>query len=314
MGMHEWLSHYFWQGVDLIVLLDNNSTDSGPTIAKKFSNVIVMPASKNNAQVENYYLGYLELVRRAVDYVAVLDLDEFLFGKYQSLKKCVEAYARKGYSQLSINWAMFGSNKFLTQPASIRTSFLKRKRELQTNQKSIWKIADLIQLHVHKSEVRGKSIILNSELQLNHYIIQSREYFQKVKMQRGDVHSFKWNNSRTWDYFDAHDFDDVSDTLLVNIMNGEIPTRSHTPKVESYWGIFEYNPTSFIQSFSYLPLGILAVLCILFLFGGSRLLTLWCALHFLLFNPRPNESNQIRKNKLIGNIIFALFTAASILG
>jgi hypothetical protein len=311
MGMHEWLSHYVWQGVDLIVLLDNNSTDSGPLIAKKFSNVIVLPAPKNNAQIENYYAGYLELVKQNVDFVAVLDLDEYMFGKYESLKKCVERYARKGYSQISVNWAMFGSNKFLSQPASIRKSFVKRKRNLQTNQKSIWKISDLIQLHVHKSEVRGKSLILNSEIQLNHYIIQSREYFQKVKMPRGDVHSKQWNTARTWDYFDAHDFDDVNDYQLSNLMDGIIQFN-HTPHIEEYWGIFEFNPTSWIQSFSYLPIGIAVVLFILFFFGGSRLLTLWCALHFILLNPKRHETNQIRRNKLLGNIIFALLTAASI--
>jgi hypothetical protein len=311
MGMHEWLSHYFWQGADMIVLLDNNSTDMGPMIAKKFSNVSVIYCPKNNAQVENYYLGYLELVRHNVDYVAVLDLDEFLFGKYKKLKDYVIDYARKGYSQLSVNWSMFGSSKFLTQPTSIRKSFLLRKSELQTNQKSIWKIKDLIQLHVHKSEVRGKSVIVNSDLQLNHYIIQSREYFQKVKMRRGDVHTFAWNNARTWDYFDAHDFDEQKDTLLADLIDGKEGVVQNSP-LETYWGIFEYNPTSFIQTFSYLPFGICLVLYILFTWGGSRLLTLWCALHYMILNPRPNESDQIRRNKLVGNIVFATFTVASI--
>ena len=295
----------------MIVLLDNNSTDMGPMIAKKFSNVSVIHAPKSNAQVENYYLGYLELVRHNIDYVAVLDLDEFLFGKFKKLKDCVQEYALKGYSQLSVNWSMFGSSKYLTQPTSIRKSFLWRKRLLQTNQKSIWKINDLIQLHVHKSEVRGKSIVVNSDLQLNHYIIQSREYFQKVKMRRGDVHSIAWDNARTWDYFDAHDFDDEDDTLLADLIDGkEAVIKSSC--LETYWGIFEYNPTSFFQTFSYLPFGICLVLYILFTWGGSRLLTLWCALHYMIFNPRRNESEQIRRNKLVGNIVFATFTVASI--
>lgn len=313
MGMKEWIEHYFWQGADLIVLLDNNSTDNGATIAKTFSNVIVLHAPKNNAQIENYFQGFLELVRRTVDYVAVVDLDEYMFGKKKTLKECVNEYAEKGYSQLSVNWAMFGSDKHLSQPLHIRQSFLKRKRALQTNQKSIWKIKDLIQLHVHKSEVRGKSIDVNRDVQLNHYIIQSREYFQKVKMKRGDVHSASWNGARTWEYFDNHDFDEITDTLLHDQVSKKHAHNLHESQVEGYWGLFEYNPTSMLQTISYLPIGMCLVFFVLFIWGGSRLLTLWCSLHFLLFIPRKHESQQIRKNKFIGNLVFGLATAASVM-
>ena len=42
-------------------------------------------------------------------------------------------------------------------------------------------------------------------LQMNHYNIQSREYFGKVKMIRGDVLSRGTPNRRDWAYFETID-------------------------------------------------------------------------------------------------------------
>ena len=311
MGIQEWIQHYTWQGADLIVLLDNNSTDNGRYIAEQFSNVIVVDAPKNNAQVENYYLGLTEILKHGVDFVAVVDLDEYMFGKVMLLKQCVAYYDKLGYSQISVNWAMFGSSGFVTQPSSIRASFIRRKKELQTNLKSIWKCKDLIQMFTHKSHVRGKSIEDNTFIQLNHYIIQSREYFATVKMTRGDVCNSQWANARTWAYFKANDFDEIDDTLLKDCMKNLIRV-SPSPIVQNYLGIFEYNPNSFISRISYLPFGILVVLWIVLVYGGSRALTLWCSLHFLLLESHEHESQQIQENKLLGKLCFSFLTLTSL--
>ena len=311
MGIQEWIEHYTWQGADVIVLLDNNSTDNGPRIAKQFSNVSVVHAPKNNAQVENYYLGLSEIIKHNVDFVAVVDLDEYMFGKKISLKQCVEYYDRLGVSQISVNWAMFGSSGFVQQPRSIRASFIRRKKELQTNLKSIWKCKDLIQLFTHKSHVRGKSIEDNSIIQLNHYIIQSREYFATVKMPRGDVCNSQWASARTWSYFNANDFDELDDTLLKDRLHNKVSVPLNST-VQSYWGIFEYNPTTFVSQIPYLPLGIIVVLWLILVCGGSRALTLWCSLHFLLLESHEYESQQIQENKLLGKLCFSFLTLASL--
>jgi hypothetical protein len=152
MAMEEWIEHYFWQGADLLILLDNNSTDGGAEIAKKHANVIVIDAPKKCAQVENYFsLGYTCAIKQDVDYLAVLDLDEFMFGQDgKPLKQHLEQYFDQGYSQLSVNWTMFGSSGYELQPKSIRKSFLWRKKHLQSNLKSVFKTKDLVHLKTHR--------------------------------------------------------------------------------------------------------------------------------------------------------------------
>jgi len=51
-------------------------------------------------------------------------------------------------------------------------------------------------------------------LHLNHYAIQSREFFGNVKMTRGDVSSVSLASHRDWDYFDTYDHREVVDEEL----------------------------------------------------------------------------------------------------
>jgi len=52
-------------------------------------------------------------------------------------------------------------------------------------------------------------------LHLNHYRIQSWEFYKKVKMTRGDGAVKKFNkNVRTRKYFKLHDYKDMKDTEL----------------------------------------------------------------------------------------------------
>jgi hypothetical protein len=51
-------------------------------------------------------------------------------------------------------------------------------------------------------------------LQLNHYRIQSWEFYKNVKMTRGDVLNKKFDNVRTLKYFQMYDFNDMKDTEL----------------------------------------------------------------------------------------------------
>jgi hypothetical protein len=51
-------------------------------------------------------------------------------------------------------------------------------------------------------------------LHLNHYRIQSWEFYKKVKMTRGDGAFKGFNNIRTRKYFQIHDYKDMKDTEL----------------------------------------------------------------------------------------------------
>jgi hypothetical protein len=188
-------------------------------------------------------LGLPWLKAQGIDAVLVVDADEYMFGKDgRTLSDHATEYFQQGVAQLSIPWTMFGSSGFTEQPASIRTSFVWRKKNHSFCLKSMVKVQAVQKLGVHKSLVKGISHETNRGIQLNHYIIQSKEYFQKVKMARGDVAKKEWASKRTWEYFQRMDFREIQDTLLKDIVEGrKLPITERIDAIDSYWGFGEFN-------------------------------------------------------------------------
>ena len=231
MGIREWVDHYKWQGVDEILLLDNNSTDGGADLVKGLKHVTVIHAPKVSSQAENYNeLGLPWLRQNGIDIVSILDLDEFMFGTDgKNLKQHVlEMFGGENApSQFSCPWTMFGSsdeagNSTVEQPPSIRKGFVWRKKDLTEypNVKTIFRLKDLKDngLNQHHSDVTGATVPCPPGIQLNHYAIQSQKYFEKVKMTRGDVSALHLNSIRDWNYFKNYDFKDQKDTQLKDLV------------------------------------------------------------------------------------------------
>jgi hypothetical protein len=72
----------------------------------------------------------------------------------------------------------------------------------------------------HFTEV-NEYIIEHSALHLNHYAIQSFNWFMKVKATRGDINSANNDNVRNKEYFKNFDFNDIDDSELSNITNNK---------------------------------------------------------------------------------------------
>ena len=53
-------------------------------------------------------------------------------------------------------------------------------------------------------------------LEINHYAIQSKEFWEKIKMTRGD--SYWVDNVRTWEYFNNYDYAEFQDLELCSIL------------------------------------------------------------------------------------------------
>ena len=53
---------------------------------------------------------------------------------------------------------------------------------------------------------------------LNHYAIQSKEFFKKVKMTRGAADTIKHNHVRDLNYFKRYDFKDRQDVQLKELV------------------------------------------------------------------------------------------------
>jgi hypothetical protein len=58
----------------------------------------------------------------------------------------------------------------------------------------------------------------NILVQLNHYPIQSLEFFKKVKMTRGDSNYIDLKNFRDMNYFREYDYREVQDETLKNLI------------------------------------------------------------------------------------------------
>ena len=222
--LREWVEHYAAQGVDEVLLLDNGSTDAwaealdGAAVAGV--PVTVLPAVGEHQQVRHYNeLALPWLTAKGVDAAAVFDLDEFYFGvDGRTLRDhAIEAFAKRGVAQFSCVWSMFGSSGFVEQPeAGVRESFTWRQRGLaaSVNVKSVVLVEQLRSLAIHTHDVVGATSGCPPGAQLNHYAIQSRAYFERVKMTRGDA--ARSDNVRDAAYFAAYDKEasEVEDVAL----------------------------------------------------------------------------------------------------
>ncbi len=232
MGLREWVDHYRWQGADGILLLNNNSTDDWQTALKGTDDLVeVKDAPKDHAQNYNYItLATHWLKDNNIQMVAILDLDEFLFGTDGKSAKehLISIFAPNGVrskvSQVVLPWHVFGSSGHEKQPASIRKAFTKKQAEVKLHvhsEKAVTWFDDLVELDTHRSVIKpGGEVIENPPgLQLNHYYIQSKEFFEKVKLRRGNAGKKELNSMRTLKMFKEHDErSTVEDTLLKQLV------------------------------------------------------------------------------------------------
>jgi hypothetical protein len=121
-ALDEWIQHYFKRGIDHIYLINDFSTDSYVDIIKKYGKKITL--FNNDIITHEFgrqkliYEKYLRPVLAETEYMAILDLDEFLYSpSNMSFNDFFMKYNK--YSQIVVNWLIFGSNSNIEQPKSI---------------------------------------------------------------------------------------------------------------------------------------------------------------------------------------------------
>lgn len=208
-ALDEWIDHYIWQGADFIVLIDDGSSDGYDISSHRCAHKVwLVSAPESHQQIAHYNsLGWPILQALGVDFAAVFDLDEFVFRKAGCCLKdeVVKAFVDRRVGQVWIPWTMFGSSGHVKQPPSLREHFTRSAVKLNYGAgKGIVRLSSLTQFSVHRHVVHGDTIEVDA-IQLNHYAIQSREYFETVKMARGDVVSAQLDSVRDWSYFERYD-------------------------------------------------------------------------------------------------------------
>ena len=228
--LSEWIQHYLRRGVDHIYLVNDNSTDNFQPIINAFSGKVTLfhndIVTKQVGRQIQIYNKYFRPLLNQTRWMAILDLDEFLYSPQGYHISDVLSHQDSSVSQLKVDWLHFGSSEHVYQPISAVSGFT-RRANFTTNAtyysyKSIFKADSLISFDVHQNTVRGATLHFqysdqtSPPLVINHYAIQSFRFFMDVKSTRGDINN--WFDhiklSRNEAYFRSYDTNEVEDLRL----------------------------------------------------------------------------------------------------
>ena len=250
--IREWIEHYLLHGVDHIYMINDNSTDNfiqlvQPYIDNGYVTIYNCNESKCWMGMQTAkYNYYFKDVYKLSKWFGIFDLDEFLYSPREvDLKKVMNKYDNE--TQLMIDWVHFGSSGHIEQPENVVRSFLYRgeygsehngPNGRYNSHKSIIKTDKpvVFGLHVHQYDgsTIGRNVSFtedpeNPDFLVNHYAIQSLNFWINVKMTRGDVNYYYdamgWNRNRT--LFDEMDVNDILDSRLMQQNCREVNLRNN---------------------------------------------------------------------------------------
>jgi hypothetical protein len=228
MNLKVWLDHYLWQGVDHFYLIDNGSDDDPLSILQEYIDngsvtYFYLPEKYNQFKHYSDVFDRADLKQKSV-WLIVCDLDEFFFGVNHKLSREIQKL-ENDYDYILCNWNIFGSDGLEMHPPDIRTAITHCDKNLWTSTKYIVKTNNVqcgwqVGIHslINHSPPPDRICNTNTTIQLNHYVIQSLEFFKKVKMPRGDATSPSADAVRNMDYFEKHDYREIQDETLKNII------------------------------------------------------------------------------------------------
>ena len=238
--MKEWICHYIMEGVDHFYLLNNFSTDNYTIVLKEFEHCVsvydtVTPNDMlSDAQTSYYKTVFESYILGNTEWLIVVDLDEFMYSKTLNLKNELRHlnFCNPNVALIRVGWKIFGSNGYIKQPKSVVKHFTKRGTCIDALTKNIFK-ADCVQtFNSHNVQLKegydtitvpgteltmynicqSEDDIINSNILLNHYRLQSKEYWMNSKMKRGD---FNRENSEMYlnkEFFE--NLDKISNTVI----------------------------------------------------------------------------------------------------
>jgi FkbM family methyltransferase len=234
MNLKIWLDHYLWQGVEHFYLIDNDSNDKPLDILQEYIDKGVVTyyfKPEKYQQVEHYRNVFdIERLKEKTRWLCICDLDEFFFGTEKKLVSAI--YEFDGYDVIYTNSFFYGNDNLIHQPIDIRTSIVHRTNDMINGNKYIFKpkcITDSSEIWIHwlvhsgsiQKKILSTETFNNTKIRLNHYIVQSLEYWQNIKMKRGDVNNIQSENVRNMDIFYSYGKEAIikDDTLKQIIEN-----------------------------------------------------------------------------------------------
>ena len=204
MGLKLWIDHYIKQGVEKFYLIDNDSDDNPLEILQPYidQGIVKYFFLPEKSQQLNHYRNIYnsENLVDKTKWLIICDIDEFYYGVPNKLSTTIDEF--DDYNIVYSHHRNFGTDGLEKHPENILKSIVYRDQELNYLPKYIFKpktLKNANNIDIHVLHDMDKTIIENDKIRLNHYSIQSLEYFQKVKMTRGDA--YYEHNVRNMDYF-----------------------------------------------------------------------------------------------------------------
>jgi len=188
-------------------------------------------------QPQHYrYVFDNENLKEKTKWLCICDLDEFFFGTEKKLIDTLEDF--NNYDVIYTNSFFYGSDNLIDHPTDIRTDIIHRQEDMVNGIKYIFKTSCInesseIWIHwlVHSGSLQKKILPTettdNTKIRLNHYHIQSLEYFTNIKMTRGDVSVSQNESIRNLDYFEHYkNLSTIKDDTLKLIIEHNIYNKN----------------------------------------------------------------------------------------
>lgn len=247
----EWVHHYVAEGADHVILVDNESDDGYDRKAlESIPNLTLFFTRLRHRQTHVAQYVFEHFVDDHFTWAVNLDMDEFLYARKYP---CISDYLRKLDPQqkaVVVPWKSFGSNDHVAQPPNVIDHFLFRDEDFPRAEnanlvKTLFQpqhytlrahvVAARLDAaltkypHVGMEGVRADAVakygmwhtfdrntldLDYAHLHLNHYQIQSQDFWMRVKMSRGDADHDGWDRIRNLDYFAQRDKNLVFDSEL----------------------------------------------------------------------------------------------------
>ena len=235
--MDEWVKHYLRIGADHIYMIDHLSNDNYMDVLSSYINEkkVTLFKSKHQAVRFGQIKAYNKLIKPHVkdsQWFAFLDMDEFLYSRQNN--NVIDILNNSEYNAYSVPWINFGSNGLLDTPKSAIKSFTKRAnynslehifvalRQFKTvfNTDTFNKVVELHSVDkfskrhevVHQIQIFNESHIEQMDLAINHYSIQARNWYNKIKNKKlaGNSALVKYNS----DYWSKMNTNQIEDYVL----------------------------------------------------------------------------------------------------
>lgn len=242
--LKEFIDHNLFHGVDHLYMINDMSSDNYSSILAEYGDRITL---YHNDIVTNdvnrqsmIYNKYLKPILGETQWLAVIDLDEFMYSPSEiNLQTILKRY-EDSYDSLRVDWRVFGSNQCYYQPLSVVAGFNKyrdpekAKREGTHSYKTIFKTQFLIDFGLHSHTLSSHRMCIPDDIIINHYQIQSHDFYMRVKATRGDATNYydHIGIKRDLDFFIKNDDNTIECNQLID-QNREITRHVKQHKVES---------------------------------------------------------------------------------